>query len=218
MGAARVGRGFATRVASVVLMGAALLAGAALVSACGSSAAATSSGNDVYGSGLQGLILRPQKAAPALALRNYTGRRVDLRALRGKAVLVTFVYTHCPDVCPLIVSDLAAAQHQLGAAARGLQIVAVTVDPKNDTARSVRNFLAERDATGTMDYLIGSRKQLEPVWKAWGIAVTVNNYEDTKAHSALVFGITSAGKIADVYPSNFTPAQIVHDVPLLERS
>ena len=92
---------------------------------------------------------------------------MNLRAFRGKAVLVTFVYTHCPDVCPLIVSSLAAAQRQLGGAARNLQIVAVTVDPKNDTAPAVGKFLAERGATGRMDYLIGSRKQLLPVWKAW---------------------------------------------------
>jgi protein SCO1 len=195
-----------------------LLAAGALVAGCGSSAAATGSdAGGVSGRGLQGLILRPQKAAPALALRNYTGTRVSLRGLRGKAVLVAFVYTHCPDVCPLMVSNLAAAQRQLGAAARGVQIVAVTVDPKNDTAGAVRKFLAERHATGTMDYLIGSRRQVLPVWKAWGVAVSVNGFQDTQVHSALVFGITPAGKIADVYPSNFTPAQIVHDVPLLEK-
>jgi hypothetical protein len=69
-----------------------------------------------------------------------------------------------------------------------------------------------------MDYLIGTRRQLLPVWKAWGVAVGVNEYEDTETHSALVFGVTPAGKLAVVYSSDFTPAQIVHDVPLLERS
>lgn len=196
-----------------------LLCLAALVGGCGSGAVATGdTTNGVVGSGFQGLVLRPEKPEPPLALRNYTGTRVNLHALRGKAVLVTFVYTHCPDVCPLIVSNLAAAQRQLGARARGVQIVAVTVDPKNDTSAAVRKFLAERGATGRMDYLIGARRELAPVWKTWGVAVGANKYEDTEAHSALVFGITPAGKIAVVYSSNFTPAQIVHDVPLLERS
>jgi len=196
-----------------------LLCLAALVGGCGSSAAATGdTTNGVVGSGFQGLVLRPEKPEPGLVLRNYTGARVNLGTFRGKAVLVTFVYTHCPDVCPLIVSNLAAAQRQLGARGREVQIVAVTVDPKNDTSAAVQRFLAERGATGRMDYLIGTRRQLLPVWKAWGVAVNVNKYEDTEAHSALLFGITPAGKIAVVYPSSFTPAQIVHDVPLLERS
>jgi protein SCO1 len=197
-----------------------LLCVAALLGGCGSSEVATgdTTGNGVVGTGFQGLVIKPQKAAPALALRNYTGTPVNLASFRGKAVLLTFVYTHCPDVCPLIVSNLAAAQRQLGARAGRVQIIAVTVDPKNDTAGAVRRFLVERDAAGHMDYLIGTRRQLLPVWKAWGVAVDVNKYENTEAHSALVFGITPQGKIAVVYSSNFTPAQIVHDVPLIERS
>lgn len=197
-----------------------LLCLAAALGGCGSGAVATgeTAGNGVVGTGFQGLVIKPQKVAPALSLRDYTGAPVDLRSFRGKVVLVTFVYTHCPDVCPLIVSNLAAAQRRLGARAGRLQIVAVTVDPKNDTAGAVRKFLVERDAAGRMDYLIGTRRRLLPVWKAWGVAVTVNKYEDTEGHSALVFGITPKGKIAVVYSSSFTPAQIVHDVPLIERS
>ncbi len=197
-----------------------LLCLAGVLGGCGSSGVATgdTTGNGgVVGTGFQGLVIKPQKAAPALALRNYTGAPVNLDSYRGKAVLVTFVYTHCPDVCPLIVSNLAAAQRQLGARASHVQIIAVTVDPKNDTAGAVRKFLVERGAAGRMDYLIGTRRQLAPVWKAWGVAVTVNKYEDTEAHSALVFGVNPQGKIAVVYSSAFTPAQIVHDVPLIER-
>lgn len=198
-----------------------LLSFGAVVVGCGSDS--HGSGADPHGGGttttaiLQGVAIQPPEAAPPLALRNYTGRPVNLSAFRGKAVLVTFVYTHCLDVCPLIVSKLAAAQRQLGQEARRLQIIAVTVDPKNDTPLAVKRFLAARGATGRMDYLIGNRKQLLPVWKAWGIAVTVNKYEDTEDHTALVYGITPSGKIVVAYPKTFTPSNIVHDVPLLAR-
>jgi protein SCO1 len=188
---------------------------AVTLTGCGSDAA-----NQAYtqsGRGLQGLILTPAKPAPALALRNYTGHRVDLRGLRGKAVLVTFVYTHCPDVCPLIVSDLAAAQRGLGPEARHLQIVAVTVDPRRDTPAAVSAFLAARDAKGRLDYLLGPRSALARTWRAWGVAVQING-STTAGHSAVVYGITASGREAVVYPSNFTPAQIIHDVPLLARS
>ncbi len=191
-----------------------LLMFGAVVGGCGSS---SHDGATATTSTLEGLVIQPPKPTPALGLRNYTGQPVDLSAFRGKAVLVTFVYTHCKDVCPLIVSNLAAAQRQLGAEARRLQIIAVTVDPKNDTPLAVKHFLAERNATGRMDYLIGSYKQLLPIWKAWGIAVSVNKYEEAEDHTAVVFGITPAGKTVVAYPSSFTPADIVHDVPLLAR-
>ncbi len=184
-----------------------------LLGGCGSS-----NSGDASHPGLQGLILRPAKPAPALALRNYTGVPVTLSGLRGKAVLVTFVYTHCPDVCPLIVSSLAAAQHQLGSNGRRLQILAVTIDPRRDTPPAIRTFLAARDASGTMDYLLGTRPELERTWKRWDVAVSVGSGKLTNGHSAVIYGISASGRMSVVYPSDVTPAQITHDVPLLARS
>jgi protein SCO1/2 len=198
---------------AIFLIGALVVA--ALVSACGSSAAPNP--NAIH-PGLQGLIIRPQKPAPPLALRNYTGERVSLSALRGRAVLVTFLYTHCPDWCPLIAANLAAAQRQLGVRAGQVQVIAVTVDPKRDTPSAINTFLAARGATGRMDYLIGTREQLKPVWKAWDVAVVANRNQLTTGHSDIVYGINASGRIAVVYPPSFTPAQIVHDVPVLARS
>jgi protein SCO1/2 len=194
----------------------ALALAAGCCAGCGSSGdAATAPATG--GAQLSGLILRPQKPAPPLELDNYTGGRVSLAAFRGKAVLVTFVYTHCPNVCPLIVSDLAAAQRGLGKRASLVRIVAVTVDPRRDTPAAVRAFLAARGATGRMDYLVGKLSQLKPIWKAWDVGVSTGLNHYTNGHSDIVYGITASGRMAVVYPSNFTPAQIIHDVPLLAR-
>jgi protein SCO1/2 len=193
-----------------------VLAASLAVAACGSSARSTPTADAVH-PGLQGLILHPQKPAPALALRNYTGALVDLTRFRGRAVLVTFLYTHCPNWCPLIAANLAAAQRQLGAEARRVQIVAVTVDPRRDTPAAVRAFLSAREAAGRMYYLLGDRRQLAPVWKAWDVGVVVDRNRLATGHSDIVYGVTAAGRLAVVYPPNFTPAQIVHDVPLLAR-
>jgi protein SCO1 len=194
------------------------LACSVAVAGCGTAAASPSSINQgaVIGHGLQGLILKPRKPAPSLVLHNYTGPTpVSLASFRGKAVLVTFIYTHCPNVCPLITSNLAAAQRQLGTEARHLQILAVTVDPRRDTPAAIRSFLAARGATGRMDYLLGSRAQLERTWKAWDVGIETGKNHLTDGHSSLVYGITASGRMAVVYPANFSPAQIVHDVPLL---
>jgi protein SCO1/2 len=168
--------------------------------------------------GLQGLVLKPAKAAPPLALHNYTGPPVSLAAYRGRAVLVTFVYTHCPDVCPLIVTNLAAAQRGLGHEAAKVKILAVTVDPRRDTPKAIRSFLAVRGATGRMDYLLGSLPALKRTWKDWAVAVVTGKNKVTAGHSSIIYGVTASGRIAVVYPSNFTPAQIIHDVPLLAAS
>ena len=137
---------------------------------------------------------------------------------RGKAVLVTFIYTHCPDVCPLIVGHLHSALATLGPAASKLQIIAVSTDPIGDTPKTVKKFLAAHEMTGKMQYLIGSRPNLERVWKAWNIVVHPPkgpNAPDVVEHSAEVYGIDASGKITTVYPANFQPRTIVHDVPLL---
>jgi protein SCO1/2 len=157
----------------------------------------------------------PGPAAP-LHLRDSLGRTVDLRQYRGKAVLVTFIYTHCPDVCPLIVGNLHTAVARLGAQARRLQIVAVSTDPRGDTPATVKRFLRQHEMTGRMEYLLGSHAQLAKAWRAWGILAKRDpQTPELVEHSALIYGIGASGRLLTVYPSNFKPAWVVHDVPLL---
>ena len=206
----------AVRPCALPLVAAGVLAILAL-SGCGSSAGSNQPASAVQGHGLQGLVLKPAKPAAPLTLRNYTGNRVSLATMRGKAVFVTFVYTHCPDVCPLIVADLASAQRQLGTQAGDVRIVAVTVDPRRDTRTAIKQFLASRGALGRMDYLLGTPGQLLRTWKAWDIGVNEDGKQLTVGHTAIVYGISASGRLAVAYPSNFIPAQIVHDAPLLAR-
>jgi protein SCO1/2 len=174
------------------------------------------SGTTDSGAAFAGQEVTPPKPAPPLQLTNYQGQAVNLDQFQGKAVLVTFLYTHCPDVCPVIVGNLHAAQKELGAEAEKVQIIAVSVDPKGDTPRTVTAFLKDHQMTGRMDWLIGSRPELERTWKAWGIATHVpKKTPEFVEHSAEIFGIDASGDIRTLYPANFKPAQIVNDVPLL---
>lgn len=194
-------------------MGLAATAVAALalgLSACGGSSA------DSPSPSFAGLRAKPPKPAPPLALNDSLGHRVTIDSYRGKAVLVLFIYTHCPDVCPLMVGHLHAALNELGSEASKVQIIAVSVDPRGDTPKTVRAFLRAHQMTGKMEYLIGSRPQLERTWKAWGIGARVDKHNpDLVEHSAEVVGVSGSGKVTTLYPSNFKPQQIVHDVPLL---
>ena len=162
-------------------------------------------------------ILKPARSAPPLALRNYLGQPVNIASYRGKAVLVTFLYTHCPDVCPLIASDLGIALKEMGPKlANKVQIIAVSVDPKGDTPKAVAAFLAHHEVSGRMQYLIGSAKELLPVWEAWGVGSERDAQQpELINHTGIVFGVTGTGKRLAVYPPEFKPTEIAHDVPLL---
>jgi protein SCO1/2 len=168
--------------------------------------------------GFDGELLSPRRPAPSVGgLRNYLGERVDLHDYRGKAVFVTFLYTHCPDVCPLMTAELHDTLVKLGPArSKRLQIVAISVDPRHDTRRAVAHFLQLHRMTGRMKYLIGNAKQLGPVWEAWNVGSTPDSVNpEFVAHSALIYGIGASGRLITIYPENFQPAQIIHDVPKL---
>jgi protein SCO1 len=182
------------------------------VAGCGGSSSAET------GPAFSGAETKPATPAPPLKLTDSLGKSVDLSEYRGKAVLVTFIYTHCPDICPLIVSHLRTARAELGAKAREMQIVAVSTDPRGDTPKTVAAFLKDHGMTGKMQYLIGSRAELGHVWKTWNIVAKPDKAgRDLVEHSALIYGIGADGKITTLYPANFKPAQIVHDVPLLAQ-
>lgn len=162
-------------------------------------------------------LLTPARQAPPLKLRNYLGQTVNIDSYRGKAVLVTFLYTNCPDICPLIASNLRVAENLLKrSTASRVQLIAVSVDPRRDTRKAVAAFLARHELTGRMQYLIGSPKELAPVWQAWGVG-SARDVEKPQFinHTGLVYGITGSGKRLTVYAPEFRPAEVAHDVPLL---
>ncbi len=168
------------------------------------------------GSGFYGTLALPAKQAPPIELRNYLGQPVSLSAYRGKAVLVTFLYANCPDVCPLIASNLRVALNQLGRRDSQVQVIAVSVDPRGDTPANVARFVREHGMLGRMQYLIGSASELARTWRAWGVGSTREvGQPNLVSHSALVYGISASGKLMTVYPATFEPSEIVHDVPRL---
>jgi len=207
------------RAVTILVVALAATSSGLAVAACGSSSQAgstTAPANGAKASYEAPSVATPPAPAAPLQLRDSLGRLVDLRSFRGKAVLVTFIYTHCPDVCPLIVGNLHNAQAELGARAKDMQIIAVSTDPRGDTPRTVARFLRQHDMTGRMDYLIGSKQQLGRVWKAWNIVAKPEKSDPERVeHSALIYGISGLGNVTTLYPANFKPAWIVHDVPLL---
>jgi protein SCO1 len=166
-----------------------------------------------------GGTLTPVKPAPPTTLRNYLGRTVSLSQYRGKAVFVTFLYTHCPDVCPLIASNLRATETALGAENGKVQMLAISVDPTGDTRAAVAEFLRVHRLVGRMQYLVGSAAQLGRVWAAWNVGSERDaGSPELVDHTALVYGISGKGDVTTIYPADFKPADLVHDAGLLVGS
>ena len=203
-------------VLAVAILAAALLANGGDSDSTPAQAAVTAT----PGKGFAGGALPTPKPAPDLALTNSAGKPVDLAAQRGKAVFVTFLYTRCPDVCPLTTDNLRIARRSLTPAQQEkLGIIAVSVDPKNDTPPAVQKFLARHRVSNTMDYLVGTAAELAPVWKSWGVAAAADTTDpDFVAHSALIYGVGASGDIETVYRWDQAPADLAHDVPLLQKS
>lgn len=201
----------------LALLGVVLIVGAIALIAGGSSASPKKQAAAAQGSFAASGLLNPVSAAPPLALRDYLGHPVNIDSFKGKVLLVTFLYTHCPDVCPLITSNLRVAQNLMPAAVRSkVQIIAVSVDPKGDTPKAVAAFLAHHQMTGRMAYLVGSPHELGAVWQAWGVGSERDAEKpELVNHSGLVYGITGSGKRLTIYAANFQPSDIAHDVPLL---
>lgn len=167
----------------------------------------------------EGGVITPIRASPPLALRDIDGRAVDIRDLRGSPVLVAFVYATCPDVCPLIMSTLAEARRRAGDAGRATRVIAVSVDPEGDTPAVVRAFLQRRGVGGFVEYLVGSRAELEAAWADWGVATEVpRDNPELIEHTALIYGVNASGELVTAYPVGFDAATVARDLPRLARS
>ena len=81
----------------------------------------------------------------ALELRDHTGRLRHLEDFRGKAVVLFFGFTHCPDVCPTTLADTAQALRALGPQADRVQVLFVTVDPERDTPQALASYVTAFD-------------------------------------------------------------------------
>ena len=120
---------------------------------------------------LSGTELQKQPATD-FTLTDHRGQRVSLSDLRGQAVALTFIYTNCPDVCPLIAAKLRVVHENLPENLRDdVALVAITVDPERDTPEVLRAFSTGHQLADNPQWfaLTGERDDLEPVWRNYGI-------------------------------------------------
>ena len=159
----------------------------------------------------------PAKNAPRIELTDQYGKQIDLAKLKGHSVLVTFLYTHCRDLCPIVAGKIHTAYAHLKKAERPL-VLAVSVDPSHDTPASAAAFNQRHRTVGEIDWLLGSRAELEKVWKAWGVRPEhdANDPEEIE-HNAEIFAIDPQGQIRALYPPSFKPAKLAEGTRTLAQ-
>ena len=125
---------------------------------------------------------------------------------------MTFLYTHCPDVCPTIAQDLSEAM----AEAPGAGVVAVSVDPRGDTASAVRSFAAVHRLPRGFRYGIGDRSELAPVWHRYFVSAQLGDPR-TSTHTATVWLVDAHGRLRGMYPGGapIAPSDVAHDLRAL---
>jgi protein SCO1/2 len=166
----------------------------------------------------RGLQLDPPQPRPTFTLTDTGGARFDFAArTRGRPTLLFFGFTHCPDVCPTTMADVAAALRGVPEPLRSeVRVVFVTTDPARDTgpvlAAWLRNF--DADLAGRFVGLTGTVAQVQAAQAAARVPVATDGGQ-THSAELLLYGPDDYARVA--YVSGSTPEDIRRDLPLVVR-
>jgi len=159
----------------------------------------------------------------------------------GKIVVLTFLYTECPDVCPIVANHLRDVAASLREGGSETAIVIISVDPEDDTVKAVLEYSERWGMTDRWSYLVGEEATLKEVWKAYYIDPYVHGPARANAgsqpapiggsgsggvsalveqtgrviHSAPIYIIDGDGIMRSVFTLPVESKDIVHDVQLL---
>lgn len=190
-----------------------------------SSGAPASGSNAASPSGLRWTL--HHTPAPAVRLPDQDGRMTSLADLHGHTVLLTFLDSRCTNLCPIEGSQLAAVQRRLPAAQRP-QLVVVSVNPA-DTRASVAKFVRQAGWTQPWRWLLGTRKTLAPVWRAYHIGVRLSHGQAVQTgkttirvagsivHTIALYVIDPQGRERYGYLPPFRPASVASAISSVTR-
>ena len=146
------------------------------------------------------------------ALTDDNGHRFELSSLRGKAILIFFGYTSCPDVCPTTLSKLSSVYKKLGPDAARVKTLFISVDPDRDTPAVLKDDLSsfDLDATG----LTGTKAEIDKVVALYGASYEIiptpqSAMKYTVAHSTTLYALDAAGQTRILFPYEATVGDIV---------
>jgi protein SCO1/2 len=149
--------------------------------------------------------------APQFSLTDQYGKPVSMAQYRGRPVVVSYLYTHCKETCPIQAQMIRGALDDLG---HDIPALAVSVDPFADTPASARAFNRKFKMTGRMRWVLGTRRQLQPLYRGFAIQPQLRDSE----HQAYITLVDAKGFQRVAVPVNQTsPEDLAHDMRVLEK-
>jgi protein SCO1/2 len=158
--------------------------------------------------------------APDFTLTTQAGETLGLSDLKGKVLLVSFVFTTCNGTCPATTHRMGQVQQALKE--RGLleggrvRLLSITLDPARDTPEVLRNYMKLYDAdAANWSFLTGPPEQVEKTVAAWGMWAkpAANGQLD---HPSRVYLVDAQGRVREIYNLSFLKVPwVVEDVTLL---
>jgi protein SCO1 len=169
-----------------------------------------------------GSPMPPRVRAPGFALSNQDGDPIAMRDFRGEPVAVTFLYTRCEETCPPQAQQIKGALVELE---EDVPTLAIALEPERDTPASAREFLSKQGMTGKMDFVLGSRGELERVWCGFAILPQIDEPlhcgsrvvrpDPSGEHQAWILLVDDGYQRVGSPLEQATPERIAHDVRVL---
>ena len=190
---------------------------------------------------LLGTIIDNSLPAPEFNLQNQFGNTVSISDYRGQVVVLTFLYSYCEDICPIVSNYFQQVYQLLEDDTDKVAFVIVSVDPKHDTIENVYKYSDDRGMLHKWTYLVGDEGQLKRVWSSYYVdptlsknteysdkinensisSGTVDSFRDSIGvgyeiiHSAPIYLIDPNGIMRVLFTLPFDPVNLVHDIKLL---
>lgn len=184
--------------------------------ACSNDSSATPAASGQKDGSLVGTAFQPPRPRPSFTLTDTLGKSFDFKArTAGQPTLLFFGFTHCPDICPTTMSDLASVLRDVPAdLAQQTRVVFVTTDPKRDKPAVIGRWLSYFDGGLPAPFigLTGTVSEVETVQRLVGVPVAE---DDGQTHSTqiLLYGADDVARV--FYLAGSKPADISHDLPLV---
>ena len=174
------------------------------LTACAPTPAPTLSGTDLQ-----------KKPAPDFELSDQNDKPFKLSEQKGRVLVLTFLYTNCPDECPLITNRIQEANYDLGDDAKEVRFVAVSLDPERDSSAAIKAYLKTHEVEGVLTYLKGSREQLAAIWKAYFISPGPGASPTVIFHQSRVIVIDRQGLQRANFRSDLETDALVSDIKVV---
>jgi len=146
-------------------------------------------------------------------LTNQRGQSVSLSDYRGKVVVLAFLFSRCR-TCVLVANQVRGALDELEGV-HGVSTIFASTDPRADPRASVSRFLNEVSLGSRVEYLTGTQRQLEPVWKAYAIAPVSAGRSASEAGTTIVLIDRAGVERVGFGLEQITPEGLSHDIRLL---